>query len=61
VFVMTQGGPARATETLSYYIYTTAFRSFDMGYAAAMSYLLFALLLIMTLVQFRVMRPATDS
>lgn len=61
VFVMTQGGPARSSETLSYYIYTTAFRSFDMGYAAAMSYVLFALLLIMTFVQFRVMRPATDS
>jgi multiple sugar transport system permease protein len=61
VFVMTQGGPARATETLSYYIYTRAFRSFDLGYAAAMSYVLFVLLLVMTLIQFRLMRPATDS
>jgi ABC-type sugar transport system permease subunit len=61
VFVMTEGGPAYATQTLSYYIYTKAFRSFDMGYAAAMSYVLFILLLVMTLIQMRLMRPASES
>ncbi len=61
VFVMTEGGPAYATQTLSYYIYTKAFRSFDMGYAAAMSYFLFMALLILTLVQMKLLRPTTDT
>jgi multiple sugar transport system permease protein len=61
IFVMTEGGPAYATQTLSYYIYTKAFRSFDMGYAAAMSYVLFLALLLLTLLQMRILRPATGS
>jgi multiple sugar transport system permease protein len=40
VNIITQGSPAGATETLSYFIYRTAFRSFDQGYAAAASVLL---------------------
>lgn len=40
VFMLTQGGPGFATETISLYIYRTAFRFFDFGYAAAMSILL---------------------
>jgi multiple sugar transport system permease protein len=60
IFVMTEGGPAYATETLSYYIYVKAFRNFDMGYAAAMSYALFAILLLLTLIQMRIMRPAAE-
>lgn len=43
VWIMTRGGPASVTETLSLYIYRVAFRFFDMGYAAAIS--LFMLLL----------------
>jgi ABC-type sugar transport system permease subunit len=60
VFVMTDGGPAYATHTLSYYIYVQAFRSFKMGYAAAMSYALFAVIFLLTLIQLRVLRPAAD-
>ncbi len=37
VNIITQGSPAGATETLSYFIYRTAFRSFDHGYASAAS------------------------
>jgi multiple sugar transport system permease protein len=40
VNIITQGSPAGATETLSYFIYRTGFRSFDQGYAAAASVLL---------------------
>ena len=43
VFILTQGGPGFATETISLYIYRTAFRFFDFGYAAAMSMLLLAI------------------
>lgn len=60
IFIMTEGGPAYATQTLSYYIYTKAFRSFDMGYAAAMSYVLFAILLVLSIVQMRIFRPVAD-
>lgn len=37
VWILTQGGPGFATETVSLYIYRTAFRFFNFGYAAAMS------------------------
>ena len=42
VFILTQGGPGFATETLSLYIYKTAFRFFDFPYAAALSFVLLA-------------------
>lgn len=38
VYILTRGGPAGATETLSYYLYKVAFRFFDIGYAAAISF-----------------------
>jgi multiple sugar transport system permease protein len=37
VYVLTLGGPAGATETLSFYLYKVTFRFFDIGYAAAIS------------------------
>ena len=37
VNIITQGTPGGATETLSYFIYRTAFRSFEQGYASAAS------------------------
>ena len=47
IFIITEGGPGFATETLSLYIYRTAFRFSNFGYAAAMS---FVLLLITNLI-----------
>ena len=38
IFMLTQGGPGSATETASLYIYRTAFRFSNFGYAAAMSF-----------------------
>jgi multiple sugar transport system permease protein len=38
IFLLTQGGPGSATETASLYIYRTAFRFSNFGYAAAMSF-----------------------
>lgn len=40
IFILTEGGPGFATETLSLYIYRTAFRFSNFGYAAAMSFVL---------------------
>jgi ABC-type sugar transport system permease subunit len=52
--VMTQGGPLGATTTLTYYLYQEAFEHFSMGRASAVACILFALLLALTLVQFKV-------
>jgi ABC-type sugar transport system permease subunit len=56
VYVMTSGGPAEATRVIVYGIYTTAFRSHSMGYASAMSFILFAVLLLLTALQLRLSR-----
>ncbi len=46
--VMTGGGPAGSTTTLSYYIYNKAFQDLELGYAAALSWVLFAIVFIAT-------------
>jgi multiple sugar transport system permease protein len=56
VYVMTRGGPAEATTTIVYYIYQKGFQEFDMGYASALAWLLFAVIFLFTLVQFRLQR-----
>ena len=56
VAVTTQGGPADATKVLVYYIYQNAFSFFRMGYATAMSMVLFAILVVFTLLQMRLLR-----
>jgi multiple sugar transport system permease protein len=53
-FVLTEGGPGYATTTLVYYIYEYAFQFFKMGYAAAMAWILFAIVFVLTVIQFRV-------
>src|ERR1043166_4375723 len=53
IFIITEGGPGFATETLSLYIYRTAFRFSNFGYAAAMS---FVLLLITNVISVGYMR-----
>lgn len=56
VYVMTQGGPLKATTTIVYYLYETGFHKMKMGYAAAMSYVLFMIILAFTLIQKLVIR-----
>ncbi|MDZ7260525.1 MAG: sugar ABC transporter permease [candidate division KSB1 bacterium] len=52
-YVMTRGGPAGATTTLVYYIFQNAFEWFNMGYAATAAAILFIIILIITLIQWR--------
>ena len=52
-FVLTGGGPANATQMIVMYLYTSAFRLQRMGLASAMGYLVFMLILVLTLVNFR--------
>ena len=51
IYVLTQGGPARATSVIVHYLYQNGFQFLQMGYAAAIAYVLFALLLAFTLLQ----------
>ncbi len=60
IFVMTNGGPLGRTRTIVWYIYQTAFKNFDMGYAAAMAYALFALMFGFTLLQMRFLRREVE-
>jgi len=56
IFILTEGGPGFATETISLYIYRSAFRFFDFGYAAAMSFVLLALTNVISVVYIRLLR-----
>ncbi|MEV4263976.1 sugar ABC transporter permease [Kribbella sp. NPDC049584] len=56
VLVMTEGGPNNATLMLGLYIYRQAFEYFDMGYAAALSWAMFALIGVATALQFLLAR-----
>ena len=53
IFILTEGGPGFATETISLYIYRTAFRFFDFGYAAAMSFVLLSLTNVISTIYIR--------
>lgn len=57
IYTMTQGGPGASTQVIVYYIFTTGFRYFRMGYAASISVFLFVILLAVTLIQWRTNRP----
>jgi multiple sugar transport system permease protein len=46
VYLLTAGGPARATETVSIYVYTYGFKSFNLGYASAASYAMILIMLV---------------
>jgi ABC-type sugar transport system permease subunit len=52
-YVMTQGGPLGSTTTLVYKSYTEAFKSFRLGYSAALSVITCAIIIIITLVQMK--------
>lgn len=50
-FVTTAGGPAYATYFYALHLYQTTFQSFDMGYGSALAWILFAAILVLTLIQ----------
>ena len=56
IFILTEGGPGFATEMISLYIYRTAFRFFDFGYAAAMSFVLLALTNLVSVVYLKLLQ-----
>lgn len=56
VQVLTRGGPLHSSETLLPYIFARGFNDFQMGYASAMAMVLFAIMLVITVTQLRLMR-----
>jgi multiple sugar transport system permease protein len=55
-YVMTQGGPLRATTSVVLFMYEEGFRWWRMGFAAAIAFVLFLIIMVATLVQFRIQR-----
>ena len=55
-YILTEGGPREATTTIVFYIYKNAFEWFKMGYSCAQSVFLLLVLVIATLIQWRIQR-----
>lgn len=53
IYLMTQGGPLDSTNVLVYTIYKNAFEFFNVGKASAIAYVLFVIILVLTLVQWK--------
>jgi ABC-type sugar transport system permease subunit len=60
VWLMTQGGPSHATETVATDIYSTAFRFLDVGYAQAMAMILLVVILLLTVVEYRLLNRRAE-
>ena len=56
VYTMTQGGPLRSTDVVVFHIFRSAFERFHLGYASAQALVLFAVILIITLLQIKLLR-----
>jgi multiple sugar transport system permease protein len=57
IFIMTKGGPLNSTTTLVYMVFVNAFEKSDMmGYASALAFILFFILLIFSILQIRLLR-----
>lgn len=53
IVVMTEGGPARGTDVLPYYLYKNAFQYHKMGYASGVAIFLFSIIFVFTILQFK--------
>ena len=61
IAITTKGGPVNATKVLNWYIYEQAFSRFNMGYATAISIVLFLILIFVSLMQMRLMRAGESD
>jgi multiple sugar transport system permease protein len=59
-YLLTDGGPADATRVFSLEVYETAFVELNIGYASALSFLMFIVILVVTLIQFRVLNRTVE-
>ncbi len=58
--IMTKGGPTETTTTLVHYIYNTSFKYYNFGYGSAMTMVLLAIMLILSIAQMRLLKDPTD-
>lgn len=61
VWIMTAGGPGHATETVSTYVYTTAFRSLNVGYAQAMATILMIVIVGLAVIEYRLLNRRAEA
>ncbi len=61
IAITTKGGPVNATKVMNWYIYEQAFSRFNMGYATAISIVLFAILIFVSMMQMRLMRAGESD
>jgi len=61
IYIMTAGSPGGSTNTMLYYIYTEAFKSYRMGYASSLAWVLFVIIFVFTVVQFAVRRKTEQT
>lgn len=57
-YVMTQGGPLNSTLSIVLYMYQEGFRWWNIGYSAAIAFMLFLIIMLATLIQFRIQKNA---
>lgn len=60
VAIMTGGGPADSTSTTVFFIYKTAFQLMDMGYGAAAAFILFVIVMVISIIQLRVLKSDVE-
>ena len=60
-YLLTSGGPDYATSTVMYYLYETAFRTYQYGYADAMGVILAIIIALFSALQFKVMNGGTTE
>lgn len=56
IFTLTGGGPANSTQTIVHYLYDVSFRKFEMGYGSAIAYVLFFIVLAITVIQRKILK-----
>ncbi|HWD83994.1 MAG TPA: sugar ABC transporter permease, partial [Kribbella sp.] len=61
IYLMTNGGPNYATRPIIQYIYESGFTSYRIGYASAISYLFFAIIVIVAVAQFKLFSGRGES
>jgi multiple sugar transport system permease protein len=59
IYIMTNGGPAGASASVIHYVYEIGFSKYQLGYAGAISVMLFVTILIVTVIQLRLFREKT--
>jgi multiple sugar transport system permease protein len=60
IYVMTRGGPMRSTDVVVYHIYQNAWEYLNIGYASAMSWVLFIIIVSVTALQFKFMSRGVE-